>query len=96
MNERVEAVFENGVFLPQGPVSVRNGQRVALSIEPITAADDALGDVNDLLDVGFMESCRREAQARTKPAPPLEEVQMLTSAFQGTLADLISAERDER
>ena len=35
----VEAVFDNGVFKPLGPVAIRDHQRVRLSIETIEPLD---------------------------------------------------------
>jgi len=92
MSQRVEAVFENGVFRPQVPVALAEGQRVSLNVEPQPAAADDLSDVQDLLDLEFMESCRKQAGG----APLLDEVRQMLSDFHGSLADRISEERDER
>ncbi len=37
--ERIEAVFEGGVFKPLGGVSLPENQRVRLSVEPISGPD---------------------------------------------------------
>jgi predicted DNA-binding antitoxin AbrB/MazE fold protein len=97
MNQRVDAIFENGVFRPETVVNIRNGERVSLNVESKgTSAsdlnDDDLSDVGDLLDAEFMESCRK----RNGLAPTLDEVRTILSAFNGSLADRISEERDER
>ena len=92
MSERIDAIFENGVFRPEVPVNIANGERVSLDVELQSARKDDMSDVRDLLDVEFMESCRQNAAG----APSLEEVRKVLSAFQGSLADLISQERDER
>ena len=94
MNQRIDAIFENGVFRPEVPVNIPDGERVSLHVGPRVVADDDLSDVADLLDFEFMEECRKRAAAR--PAPSLEEVRTITSAFNGSMADLISEERDER
>jgi predicted DNA-binding antitoxin AbrB/MazE fold protein len=91
MSQRIEAIFENGVFRPETPVNIANGQRVSLNVEPASVTDD-LGDVADMLDTEFIESCRQRAGC----APSLEDVRKLLSAFKGSLADRISEERDER
>lgn len=91
MNEWVDAVFENGAFHPQVPVNLAEGQRVSLRFQTNAAADD-LADVRDLLDLEFIQTCKK----RFTVAPSLEEVQAILSSFQGSLADLISEERDER
>lgn len=92
MNQRIDAIFENGVFRPETPVNIADGQRVSLDVEPKMVAGDELHDVRDLLDREFMESCRERAGG----APSLEEVRKVLSAFKGSLADRISEERDER
>jgi predicted DNA-binding antitoxin AbrB/MazE fold protein len=33
MSERIDAVFENGVFRPEVPVNIPNGERVSLDME---------------------------------------------------------------
>src|ERR1043165_5521459 len=92
MGKRVDAIFENGVFRPESPVQIADGQRVSLDVETRAVSDDSLDDVRDLLDLEFTDFCKQHA---AQP-PSLSEVQKLTSAFNGSLADRISAERDER
>jgi len=92
MNQRIDAIFENGVFRPEAPLDIADGQRVLLNVEAKSVATDDLSDVQDLLDTEFMESCRQHVEH----APSLEEVRKLLSVFQGSLADRISEERDER
>jgi predicted DNA-binding antitoxin AbrB/MazE fold protein len=92
MNQRVDAIFENGVFRPQTPVNIADGERVSLSVESKLNTASELGDVADLLDTEFLESCRQHVGH----APSLEEVRKVLSAFDGSLADRISEERDER
>jgi predicted DNA-binding antitoxin AbrB/MazE fold protein len=92
MNQRIDAVFENGVFRPERPLDIANGERVSLSIESKANSTHDLSDVEDLLDLEFMESCRQ----RSGHSPSLEEVRNMLSVFDGSLADRISEERDER
>jgi predicted DNA-binding antitoxin AbrB/MazE fold protein len=33
MSERIDAIFENGVFRPEVPVNIPNGERVSLDVE---------------------------------------------------------------
>jgi len=40
MTDRVEAVFENGVFRPLSPVALREGERVELAYEQPTPTPD--------------------------------------------------------
>lgn len=92
MSQRIDAIFENGVFRPEVPVNIANGERVSLDVECKPARPDDLSDVADLLDTEFMASCRRKGRS----APSLEEVRRVLSVFDGSLADRIAAERDER
>lgn len=92
MSERIEAVFENGMFRPLVPVTIAEGQRVSLNAEAHPASADDLSDVQDLLDLEFMESCRNQRGG----APSLADVRRILSGFDGSLADRISEERDER
>ena len=92
MSQRIDAIFEKGVFRPEVPVNITDGTRVSLNVESKSLPTDDLSDVEDLLDTEFVESCRQRAQQ----APSLEEVRKVLSAFPGSLADRISEERDER
>jgi predicted DNA-binding antitoxin AbrB/MazE fold protein len=92
MSQHIKAIFENGVFRPEMPVNIISGEQVSLEIQPLTADRDDLNDLWDLLDVEFIDACRQ----RTGDAPSLEEVRKVLSAFEGSLSDLISQERDER
>ncbi len=87
MIQRVDAIFENGVFRPEQPVHVPDGQRVSLSIETPADSPDDLSDIADLLDHEFMESCSHIV------APDLSEARAILAAFKGSLADRISEER---
>lgn len=91
MIQRVDTIFENGVFRPEQPLHVPDGQRVSLSIETPADGSDDLSDITDLLDHDFMESCK------TNVAPPgLSEARAILSEFKGSLADFLSEERGER
>lgn len=91
MGQRIDAIFEDGVFRPEVTVNIPSGERVSLDVEPKSAATDDLSDVQDLLDAEFTESCR----SRAGSAKSLIEVRQALSAFQGSLADRIAQERDE-
>lgn len=92
MTQRIDAIFEDGVFRPEVPINIANGERVSLDVERKAGRVDDLGDVEDLLDTEYVESCRRNEGV----APSRDEVRNLLSAFDGSLADWISRERDER
>ena len=39
MSHRIDAIFENGVFRPEVPVNIPNGERVSLDVERIVATN---------------------------------------------------------
>ena len=92
MNQRIDAIFENGVFRPETPVNIPNGERVSLNVESKNVSADDLSDARDLLDTEFVESCRRH----DVPAPSIDEARAILSVFTGSLAERITEERDER
>jgi predicted DNA-binding antitoxin AbrB/MazE fold protein len=92
MSQSINAVFENGVFRPEQPINIPNGQRVSLTIDSKPVGVDDLADIGDLLDVEFMESCRQRASG----APSIEEARQILGSFRGSLSGLIVEERDER
>jgi predicted DNA-binding antitoxin AbrB/MazE fold protein len=63
MNQRIDAIFENGVFRPEVPVHILNGQRVRLDVEAQLVTRDDLRDVQDLLDADCVKSCGERASA---------------------------------
>jgi predicted DNA-binding antitoxin AbrB/MazE fold protein/predicted nucleic acid-binding protein len=48
MSQHIDAIFENGVFRPEAPVNIPDGQRVCLNVESKAAPADDLSDVADL------------------------------------------------
>ncbi len=92
MSQHVDAIYENGVFRPQRPVQIANGERVSLTINPSHSAADDLADIADLLDTDFVEACR----SRVGKTLSLEEVRRTLSAFTGSLSDRICEEREEQ
>ena len=91
MSERIDAVYEGGVFRPEVPVSVPEGQRVSLDVRPTSTLPNDLRDVVDLLDHEYTAACRRQPNH----AASLEEVRRTLSSIPGSLAEMIVAERDE-
>jgi predicted DNA-binding antitoxin AbrB/MazE fold protein len=92
MSQHIHAIFEKGVFRPEVPVYLPEGQRVSLDVTSESVAEDDLCDVADLLDSDYITSCRQKLGA----APTLEEARTILSAYSGSLADAISDERDEQ
>jgi predicted DNA-binding antitoxin AbrB/MazE fold protein len=84
MHLSIEAIYENGVLKLLEPVSLRDQERVKVTISK-------LEDVTEnLLDSEFVESCRHHA----KDAPSLEDVRQALSVIPGTLAKDFRLERD--
>lgn len=92
MSRHIDAVYVNGVFRPEQPVNIADGERVALTVDLKSSPTDDLSDVLDLLDTEFIESCRR----KSGNAPSLAAVRETLAAYNGSLSDLICEERDER
>jgi len=92
MSQHINAIFIDGVFRPEQPVNLADGERVSLTVDPQQCLVDDLSDVRDLLDTDFAEACRQKAGK----APSLEAVRQALSAYEGSLSDLICEERDER
>lgn len=88
MDDRIDAVFENGVFRPQTAVPLADGERVWIHIESVPAALDDLRDVADLLEP--IPPARNESRI-----PTLDEVRQKLSVYQGSLAELIIRDREE-
>jgi hypothetical protein len=92
---RIDGVIREVIVLvnePSNTVQVANGERVSTQVETQPSDVGGLGDVQDLLDVGYVEACRKTSASR----PTLEELQRSLSVYHGSVSDLISEERDER
>jgi predicted DNA-binding antitoxin AbrB/MazE fold protein len=85
MSRQIEAIYENGVLRPLEPLSLDEYQRVTITI----AEDD--GEEEALFDPAFTRWCAE----RSRQAPSLEEVRQALSKIQGSMADVVIAERDE-
>ena len=91
MTERIDAVFEGGVFRPESPVNIVDGARVSLGVE-LKRAEDDLHDVADLLEDQLIAPREPGVAAPVS----LEEVRRLLGKYSGSLADLIVEQRDDR
>ncbi|MFN0169961.1 MAG: antitoxin family protein [Bryobacteraceae bacterium] len=85
MSQRVEAIYENGVFRPVSRLSLNESQRVILTITDIEA---------ELIDTDLLERARAEVAAMPDP-PTIEEVRSLLSAIPGSMAEEVMAQRGE-
>jgi predicted DNA-binding antitoxin AbrB/MazE fold protein len=86
MSKPIEAVYENGVLRPLEPLDLEEHQHVT-----ITIAEDGEGH-EDLSDPEFTQWCAEQS----RNAPSLEEVRKTLSKIQGSMADVVIAERDKR
>jgi len=86
MSKQIEAIYENGVLRPLEPLGLDEHQRVT-----ITIAEEGTGE-EDLFDPAFTRWCAEQS----RNAPSLEEVRQALSKIQGSMADVVMAERDER
>ena len=86
MSKLIEAIYENGVLRPLEPLDLEEHQRVT-----ITIAEDGEGQ-EDLFDPEFTHWCAEQS----RNAPSLEEVRQAMSKIQGSMADVVITERDER
>jgi predicted DNA-binding antitoxin AbrB/MazE fold protein len=90
MVRTVQAVYEKGVLHPLEPLPLEERERVTVTIS------DALGMTErSQLDIGYIESARKEVAAMER-MPALEEVQRLLSNIPGSMAADIIAERKDR
>src|SRR5262245_20355198 len=86
MAREIDAIYENGLLRPLEPLDLEEQQRVRITI-------DNVYPLADLLDTEFMEWCAHKAAG---DVPSIEEVRQMLSKIKGSMADVISAERDER
>ena len=85
MNQSVEAIYENGVLKLLEPLSLREKERVKVTISTPESKSEAL------LDSEFMAACGEHVS----DAPSLEEVRKALSVIPGTLTEDFRLERDE-
>lgn len=90
MTNHVDAVYENGVLRPLGPLPLEEHQRVRVTISSIS--DDALAS---LVDRSFLEQARNEVAAAGR-IPTHEEVRRMTAMDTSSWSEVIAAEREER
>jgi predicted DNA-binding antitoxin AbrB/MazE fold protein len=86
MTTQMEAVYENGVFRPLAPVACQERERVLLTVESLSAAEE------NLLDHEFLSYCETQADDSVS----LEAVRHALAKIPGSLTDDIRAERDGR
>jgi predicted DNA-binding antitoxin AbrB/MazE fold protein len=87
MHQQIEVVYENGVLRPLGPLpdQMQEHQRYTVTI-------DLPGGRASQVDAACVAAAAREADL----AVSLEEVRRVLAKVQGTLAEAVFAEREER
>ena len=85
--QEVEAIYENGVLRPLGPVALTESQTVRLIIA-------ASSGTRAPLDSRLIERAKAET-AGAPGGPTIDEVRQLLAAIPGSMAEDIVAERGE-
>lgn len=81
-----EAVYENGVLRPLNPVDLPEHERLSVTVNKLA---DPLADVLDW-------DAHELAASEGDDSVSLEQVQKALSKIPGSMAAVVSAERDER
>ena len=90
MTNHGDAVYENGVLRPLGPLPLEEHERVRLTISSIS--DDSLAS---FVDRSFLEQARREVATAAR-IPTHEEVRRMTATDSSSWSEAIMAEREHR
>lgn len=87
MQQKVEAVYENGVFRPLEPVSLREAEQVTLTISDPTAG-------RSQRDLEIIERARTEVAAFGK-VPSIDELRSALAVIPGNLSEDVIRERGD-
>jgi predicted DNA-binding antitoxin AbrB/MazE fold protein len=87
MQQKVEAVYENGVFRPLEPVSLKEAEQVTLAISDPTAG-------RSQRDLDIIERARKEVAAFGK-VPSIEELRSVLAVIPGNLSEDVVRERGD-
>ena len=87
MDQKVEAVYENGLLRPLRPLSLKEAEHVTLTISD--ASTDRSGR-----DLEIVERARRELQA-FGPVPSIDELRAALSVIPGNLSEDIIRDRGD-
>ena len=85
---QLEAIYQgDGILRLLQPLDLPEGEKVLLNLaEPVPTAN------SDYLDTDYHRRCEQNAD----PSVTLEQVRSALSKIQGSMADVITAEREER
>jgi len=88
MHEPIEVIYDNGVFRPRGPLpeALHERGRYTVTLETPGSA------LEGRLDTACVAAARRDAD----PTVSLEEMRRILAKVPGSLAQAVSAEREER
>lgn len=81
-----DAVYENGVLRPLNPIVLPERERLSVTV------NRPVDRLSDILDWDAHELAAIEGDERVS----LEEVQRALASIPGSMADVVSSERDER
>jgi predicted DNA-binding antitoxin AbrB/MazE fold protein len=87
MSQQVDAVYERGVLRPLEPLSLKESQRVRLTI-----SESSTG--RSQCDLKLVERARGEV-ATLKSVPTIEEVRSALSSIPGSLSEDVIRERGD-
>lgn len=90
MTQQVDAVYENGVLRPLQPLYLKGAARVQVSV----SQEDAPDSLDELIDHKLLEYARARTNSLAR-MPTLDEVHAKLSQVEGSMAELIIAERGE-
>ena len=91
-NLQFEAVYENGILRPLGPVDLVESERVTVSVSPVKPNRDKRRA--SMIDQTLVAFAKAEI-ASMKEVPSLEEIRRQLSSIKGSMAEAIIAERGE-
>jgi predicted DNA-binding antitoxin AbrB/MazE fold protein len=83
MRQKIDAMYENGLLRPLEPLNLPDRERVSVTVET--------GGGDDWLDHDAVESARKEGD----PTISLDDVRQRLARLNGSLSDLVIAERGE-
>jgi predicted DNA-binding antitoxin AbrB/MazE fold protein len=87
MEQKVEAVYENGVFRPLDPVSLHEAEQVTITISDPAGA-------HSRRDFDIVERARQEVAAFGK-VPSIEELRSALAVIPGNLSEDVVRERGD-
>jgi len=87
MEQKIEAVYENGVFRPLGPVSLHEAEKVTITISDTAVA-------HSRRDLDIVERARQEVAAFGK-VPSIEELRSALAVIPGNLSEDVVRERGD-